>query len=434
MNEYSTPPYILYAVPAFLALIGIELLVTRIIKKDYYRLNDSINDLTLGTYSRVIGAFYAGAFFLLYVWLYENARMFDLTAGGLYTLAAIPVWIGGFLAVDMLYYWFHRTSHQVAVVWGSHEPHHSSEEYNLAVALRQGSFQGIFSYWFYLPLAFIGLHPVIFLTCSQFNTIYQFWIHTRAIDKMWAPIEWIFNTPSHHRVHHGINPKYIDKNHAGTLIIWDKLFGTFQAEEEEAVYGTVKPLASWNPVWANVQYWIGLAKKTAKTPGALNKLKVWFAKPGWQPAEMGGMRPIPEVDPATFVKYDPRIPGGSGAYVFFHFVLTIPIFVVYALLVGANVFRGRNRRRTVHPVHSVQHRHDHGRTFVHVRPGAVPQPLDGRRRAMAGLYQRHGAHAGPAAVGAGTGQRDLVHALLEERFGRGRRRGGSDGGLESSRP
>ena len=338
MNEYSTPPYILYAVPAFLALIGIELLVTRIIKKDYYRLNDSINDLTLGTYSRVIGAFYAGAFFLLYVWLYENARMFDLTAGGLYTLAAIPVWIGGFLAVDMLYYWFHRTSHQVAVVWGSHEPHHSSEEYNLAVALRQGSFQGIFSYWFYLPLAFIGLHPVIFLTCSQFNTIYQFWIHTRAIDKMWAPIEWIFNTPSHHRVHHGINPKYIDKNHAGTLIIWDKLFGTFQAEEEEAVYGTVKPLASWNPVWANVQYWIGLAKKTAKTPGALNKLKVWFAKPGWQPAEMGGMRPIPEVDPATFVKYDPRIPGGSGTYVFFHFVLTIPIFVVYALLVGANVF------------------------------------------------------------------------------------------------
>ena len=338
MNEYSTPPYILYAVPAFLALIGIELLVTRIIKKDYYRLNDSINDLTLGTYSRVIGAFYAGAFFLLYVWLYENARMFDLTAGGLYTLAAIPVWIGGFLAVDMLYYWFHRTSHQVAVVWGSHEPHHSSEEYNLAVALRQGSFQGIFSYWFYLPLAFIGLHPVIFLTCSQFNTIYQFWIHTRAIDKMWAPIEWIFNTPSYHRVHHGINPKYIDKNHAGTLIIWDKLFGTFQAEEEEAVYGTVKPLASWNPVWANVQYWIGLAKKTAKTPGALNKLKVWFAKPGWQPAEMGGMRPIPEVDPATFVKYDPRIPGGSGTYVFFHFVLTIPIFVVYALLVGANVF------------------------------------------------------------------------------------------------
>ncbi len=333
MDKYTIPPYILFSVPAFLALIGVEVLVCRYIKKPYYRLNDSINDLTMGVYSQVIGKFYAAGFFLLYVLIYEKVRFWDLPAGNPYGKDTIWAWVFGFLAVDLLYYWFHRVSHQVAVVWGSHEPHHSSEEYNLSVALRQGSFQGVFSFWFYLPLAFLGLHPVIFLTCSAFNTIYQFWIHTRAIGKMWAPFELIFNTPSHHRVHHGINPKYIDKNHGGTLIIWDKIFGSFQAEEEEPVYGTVKPLASWNPVWGTVQYWIGLWKKTGKVAGLKNKILVWLHKPGWQPAEMGGPKPIPEVSAATFHKFDPPIPGGSGAYAFTQFALMILVYVAFALLV-----------------------------------------------------------------------------------------------------
>ena len=155
--------------------------------------------------------------------------------GTLWRFGAVAVL--GFLLVDMAYYWFHRTSHQVAIVWGSHEAHHQSEEYNLTVALRQGFVQFLFSWPFNLPIALLGIHPAIYAVCAQFNTIYQFWIHTRSIKKLPAWFEAIFNTPSHHRVHHAIDPKYIDRNHAGTLIIWDKMFGTFQAEEEEPHYG-----------------------------------------------------------------------------------------------------------------------------------------------------------------------------------------------------
>ncbi|MBL8019118.1 MAG: sterol desaturase family protein, partial [Leptospirales bacterium] len=159
------------------------------------------------------------------------------------------------------------------------------EEYNLTVALRQGAVQGFFSTMFYFPLAFAGFPPVMFITLSQFNTIYQFWIHTKAIGKM-GFLETFLNTPSHHRVHHGKNPMYIDKNYAGTLIIWDKMFGSFKEETEEVVFGTIKPLASWNPVWAQVHYFIELFQKSWKAPYFLDKIKVWFKGPGWLPRGM----------------------------------------------------------------------------------------------------------------------------------------------------
>ncbi len=324
MQKYQVTNYIAFAIPFFFLFIFIELGLSAWLKRKTYRLNDSVNDLTLGIYQQMIGIFYRGIFILLYIYIYESmqsasAHLFTTTVDS--TLA----WVLSFLAVDFCYYWFHRTSHQVSVVWGSHEPHHSSEEYNLTVALRQGSLQGVFSGWFYMPLAFLGVHPVIYLVCSQFNTIYQFWIHTRLIDKMWAPIEWIFNTPSHHRVHHGKNPKYIDKNHAGTLIIWDRLFKTFQAEEEEPVYGTVKPLASFNPFWANIQYWLHLFKMTLKTRGLMNKLKIWFMKPGYKPADLGEMAPIPEVYADTYRKYDPQLSPVTSRYVLVNFILVLPI-------------------------------------------------------------------------------------------------------------
>ncbi|RZK98006.1 MAG: sterol desaturase family protein, partial [Pedobacter sp.] len=239
--------YIALSVPFFFILIGIELAYSFYKKLKYYRLNDSISNLSQGIGQQVTGIFMKTALFFGYTHIFENWKWFSMPQN-------VWIWIILFFSVDFFYYWFHRMSHQVNALWAAHIVHHQSEEYNLTVALRQSWFQSWFSWVFYLPLAFLGFDPVMFLTISAFNTIYQFWIHTRAIKNM-GVLEHIINTPSHHRVHHGSNPKYIDKNHAGTLIIWDKLFGTFQKEEDVVYYGITKPLASWNPVWANFHYW-----------------------------------------------------------------------------------------------------------------------------------------------------------------------------------
>ncbi|HTM99937.1 MAG TPA: sterol desaturase family protein, partial [Pedobacter sp.] len=246
--------YIALSVPVFFILIGIELAYAFYKKLKYYRFNDSISNLSQGIGSQITGLFVKTLLFFGYKYIFENWRLFDLPT-------TIWVWILLFIGVDFFYYWFHRMSHQVNALWAAHIVHHQSEEYNLTVALRQSWFQSWFAWVFYLPLAFIGFDPIMFVTLSAFNTLYQFWIHTRAIKHM-GFLEHILNTPSHHRVHHGSNPKYIDKNHAGSLIIWDKMFGTFQKEEEEVYFGITTPLASWNPVWANFHYWVELWQTT----------------------------------------------------------------------------------------------------------------------------------------------------------------------------
>ena len=156
---------------------------------------------------------------------------------------------------DFLYYWFHRLSHEINAFWAAHVVHHQSEEYNLAVALRQGTFQGVFSWVFYLPLAVLGFPPLVFLTVSSIDTLYQFWIHTRVIGRL-GPLEWVLNTPSNHRVHHAKNPQYIDKNCGGALIIWDRMFGTYAAEVEPPVFGVLEmPTRPFNPFYLQLYLW-----------------------------------------------------------------------------------------------------------------------------------------------------------------------------------
>ena len=255
------------------------------------------------------------ALFFGYKYIYEHWRVFDLPA-------TIWIWIFLFIGVDFFYYWFHRMSHQVNFLWAAHVVHHQSEEYNLTVALRQSWFQGWFSWFFYLPLAFLGFQPLMFLTLSAFNTLYQFWIHTRAIKSM-GFLEYILNTPSHHRVHHGSNPKYIDKNHAGTLIIWDRLFGTFQKEEDEVYYGTTKPLASWNPLWANVQYWDELIKTARQANGFRDKINVFIKPPGWFPESLGGIKYAPEIDVDNYKKYNPVYGSNVTGYILIQFIIAL---------------------------------------------------------------------------------------------------------------
>ncbi|RMG56242.1 MAG: sterol desaturase family protein [Bacteroidetes bacterium] len=311
---------IVLSIPIFFLLIGVELLVQWLGKTRLYRLNDAVANISCGIAQQVSGVFFKTILFVGYLYLYENHRLVDDIAAGLGPALTYSLL---FIGVDFFYYWFHRYSHEISFIWGAHVVHHQSEEYNLSVALRQSAFQSFFSTIFYLPLAWIGFHPAAFVTINALQTLYQFWIHTRAIGKLPAPIEYVFNTPSHHRVHHGRNPKYIDKNHGGTLIIFDRMFGTFQAEEEEVVYGVTKPLNTWNPLWANFDYYADLWQAVRETPGLGNKLRTLVNKPGWRPAAEGGPIPIPEVQPEAVRKYDPPITAGLSYYVLVQFVLVL---------------------------------------------------------------------------------------------------------------
>lgn len=309
--------YIALSIPIFFLLIGIELAYDFYKKLKYYRFNDSISNLSQGIGSQLTGLLMKTALFFGYKYIFENWRIFEFPNN-------IWVWIILFIAVDFCYYWFHRMSHQINALWAAHIVHHQSEEYNLTVALRQSWFQSWFSWVFYLPLAFLGFEPLMFLTLSSFNTLYQFWIHTRGIKNM-GFLEHILNTPSHHRVHHGSNPKYIDKNHAGTLIIWDKLFGTFQKEEEEVYYGITSPLASWNPVWANFHYWVELLNTAKKADNITDKVKVFIKPPGWFPANLGGFKYAPEIDVLNYKKYDSIYSSKIVPYVIFQFIIALGV-------------------------------------------------------------------------------------------------------------
>jgi alkylglycerol monooxygenase len=317
--------YVALAVPVFFLLIGGEAFYAWWARKDYYRFDDSINDLSCGIVEQVVGIFIKGGLFLGYLGLYRHGRLFEITeySPAVQWGAAFVL----FLGVDFCYYWFHRIAHEMNAPWAAHVVHHQSEQYNLTVALRQGTFQGSFSWIFYLPLAVIGFPPPWFLAMSSFDTLYQFWIHTRAIGRL-GPLEWVFNTPSHHRVHHARNPKYIDKNYAGTLIVWDRLFGTFVAEEDEPVYGIVKPLQSWNPLWANFHRWVTMTRDAVAADHWADRLKIWFMRPAWRPRNLPPMPPSPDVSRETVIVYHTPLPRALNLYVFVHFVAALVLSVL----------------------------------------------------------------------------------------------------------
>jgi alkylglycerol monooxygenase len=307
---------IVLSIPIFFTLIGIELLVERFTHKELYRLPDAIANLSCGITSQLSGLFLRIFGIGIYQYLFENFAFFTLEQNWIYWAALI-------LLVDLAYYWAHRMSHEINLFWGGHVVHHQSEDYNLSVALRQSSLQVVWTFGFSLPIAFLGFSTVHFALISALNTLYQFWIHTETIGKFPKWIEFIFNTPSHHRVHHGRDPKYIDKNHAGLLIIWDRMFGTFQEEEEKPTYGITKPINSWNAIWANVSHYADMGKDLKQISKFTDKVKYLFMKPGWLPDYLGGYRAAPEVDKSSYKKYDTPSPMSLNLYVLFQYVLCL---------------------------------------------------------------------------------------------------------------
>ena len=304
------------AIPIYFLLIGIELIVHRIQATKSYRLNDAITNINCGVTSQVTGAFLKVFTVGFYTFMYEQFRFTTVEN-------SILTWIIAFIAYDFCYYWAHRMSHQVNLFWGGHSVHHQSEEYNLSVALRQSSTQTIWTFLFYTPMALAGIDPLVMLSVSGFNLLYQFWIHTESINKLPKWFEAIFNTPSHHRVHHARNPKYIDKNHAGTFIIWDRIFGTFKEEEERPTYGITKNLNSWNPVWANVAHYNDMLADIKQIPKWSDKLKYVFQKPGWLPESLGGYRAPYDIDKKTYKKFDLHAIKAVNTYVFVQYIVLL---------------------------------------------------------------------------------------------------------------
>jgi len=292
------PAYMLLVIPFFFLAMGIEWFYAYSRKKDWYRLNDSVNNLIIGL-GQQLWSLLSKVFLLgVYVVIYDNYALFHIPA---------PWWsfIIALLLFDFFFYWAHRWGHEMNIFWAAHSVHHQSEEYNLSVALRQSWFHNILAFVIFLPIPFLGIDPKIFGAAAIIQTLYQFPIHTKAIGKLHPWIEYIFNTPSHHRVHHAINPKYIDKNHAGMFMFWDRMFGTFIEEEEgtEIYYGITTQLKSWNPVWANTHYFVEMFQK-ARNMKVLDKLRMIFAMPGWLPDYLGGTAPIPEPRESNITKYN----------------------------------------------------------------------------------------------------------------------------------
>jgi sterol desaturase/sphingolipid hydroxylase (fatty acid hydroxylase superfamily) len=300
------------AVPLFFALIAIEMVWAKRKGVSVYRFADSLTDLGCGMTQQITHLLWGLTQLAIYAWLFEHARFVTWKA------PAVP-WVLAFVLVDFAYYWWHRFSHETNFLWAVHAVHHQSEDYNLAVALRQAVLSSWTSLPFYLPLAFLGVPTLVFATVNALSTLYQFWIHTQLVGRIGGPLEKILNLPHHHRVHHAINTQYLDKNYGATLIVWDWLFGTYADEVEKPVYGVTKPLASFDPMWAQVQYWFQMVEMARAARRPLDKLRVLFASPAWKPE--GYVAAAPPIQGRT--KYERPLGARTRWWIGANFVLVV---------------------------------------------------------------------------------------------------------------
>lgn len=268
------PNLILYAVPFFAISILVEGIFLYREQRERIDIKDTFTSVALGFGNLLSGLITKTIMAVIFWYLYDNFHVFTLDG------SAWWMWVLAFFADDFSYYWFHREAHLIRYFWASHKVHHSSEKYNLATAVRQTWTGNItFSYIFYLWMPIIGFHPIVILVMQQVSLLYQYWIHTETIGKMWRPFEYIFNTPSHHRAHHGSDVKYLDKNYAGIMIIWDRMFGTFIEETDRPTYGLVENVNTNNPVKIAFGEWIDMGKDVISNPK--HTLNYIFGRPGW---------------------------------------------------------------------------------------------------------------------------------------------------------
>ena len=320
---------IAYATPVFFLLIMLELVLARARGLDgAYRLNDAVNSLSLGVMSQVVGLFVRVFNFGVYALVFEHVALGEWPQAW---------WAWGLAIVfyDFCYYWNHRLGHESAVFWASHVVHHQSQCYNLSTALRQTSSGAFLGWIFYLPMAVAGVPPEMFAVAAIVDLLYQYWIHTEVIGKLGWFDRW-FASPSNHRVHHAVNDRYLDRNYGGILMLWDRLFGTFVEESERCVYGTRAPLNSWDPLWANLEVYADLARRSWQAERWPDKLRIWLKPPGWQPAGAHGVAwQKPAFDVGSVRTFDP--PLSMAARVFAAIQIALAVLGTTALLWYADV-------------------------------------------------------------------------------------------------
>lgn len=345
---------IAWSIPVFIAAIALELVLARRRGRDAYRFSVAISDMSCGVTQQLFGVLTTVGVMALYLAVYE-LRVVELDA------RSATTWLFGMVGVDLAYYFWHRVSHESNLMWAAHVVHHHSEDYNLAVALRQGLFTTPTNIVFALPLALLGLPPAVYLVCRAINSLYQFWIHSELIGRL-GPAEAVLNTASHHRVHHAINPEYLDKNYGGILIVWDRLFGTFEPEGARPVYGTTHRLKSLNPLWANFEYLAEIGRRIGESTRLRDKLWAVFASPMWRAV---GSAPLPgsaELAERAAHRFSVPITRGLQLYVIAQMVVVVagtmlvlvrgatwPMWLTIAAIVavgaGAVVFGGLAERR-----------------------------------------------------------------------------------------
>jgi sterol desaturase/sphingolipid hydroxylase (fatty acid hydroxylase superfamily) len=264
------PNLIHLAIPGFIVLLVLEAVVDAVMRRDLYELKDTVASLSMGTGNVLLGLVSKAMIFAIFTAVHRFA-IFKIG----YQWWA---WLLLFFADDFTYYWFHRISHECRLFWASHVIHHSSQRFNLGTALRQTWTGNFMSFVFWLWLLLIGFPPIMVLTMQAISLLYQFWVHTELVHKM-GPLEWVLNTPSHHRVHHGSNQQYLDRNHAGVLIVWDRVLGTFEPEREKVVYGLMKNINSYNPLRIAFHEWIDILQDVRSAQSWKQRLVSIFGSP-----------------------------------------------------------------------------------------------------------------------------------------------------------
>ena len=274
--DFKNP--VAFAIPIFLVLLLVELYLNQREKRELYKTPDALASISMGLGSVFIDIFTKAIALVAFTYLFNRFGFFSEYLS--YTLLG---WVLLFFFDDFTFYIHHRMSHQIRILWAAHVNHHSSQRYNLSTALRQSWAELFYKYIWYLWLPIIGFDPIMILTQISISLIYQFWIHTQLIGKMHPVFEYLFNTPSHHRVHHAKNIVYLDRNHAGILIIWDRMFGTFQEEleEEPVVYGITTNIDSYNPLVIASHEFGNIWKDLSRSRSLFDKLNYLFKPPGW---------------------------------------------------------------------------------------------------------------------------------------------------------
>ncbi len=314
MFSQDSSPLITYAIPFFMLLVGIEFVYGLIKRENNYRINDALASMSLGLISRFIPLLGLGFQYVVYTYVAEEFNLSLLNSTETW------VWVTAFFMYDLCYYWMHRLHHEIKVFWATHVVHHHGEEFNLSTAMRQTSTGFLWKWIFFLPIFLVGIPPNVFVTVAGINLIYQFWVHTEHIGRL-GILEYIFITPSNHRIHHAQNDDYLDANYGGVFIIWDRIFGTYIDERDDLkpVYGTVKPLKTFNPLWANIEVFYQMILDSYRTKKFKDKIRVWFSPPAWRPDDVKEKYPVQKNDLDNFEKYDPEITTMEKVFAFFQF-------------------------------------------------------------------------------------------------------------------